>query len=308
MVTKSPVSPATHALATHTGKEQRHIPWWMRPSNVIIIAFLWVATIYFLVPLYWLMVSSTKNTGDLFSTYGLWFAQALSLGPNLYHLFTYDDAMFGRWLINTFFYALVSAGFGLLFSTMMGYALAKYHFRGRNVIFGIILGSVLVPPTALALPLYLLLQAVGLTNTYWAVLLPSIANPFGVYLARIYAQAAVPDEVIDAARVDGAREWTIFRVMALPAMGPALVTIFLFQFVAVWNNFFLPLVMLSSQQLYPVTLGLFQWQSSASYGGAPPFLYSNIVTGSLISIIPLVISFVLLQRYWRGGFALGAVK
>lgn len=305
MITKAPASPATHALATRT--EQRHIPWWMRPSNVIIIAFLWVATIYFLVPLYWLVISSTKDTGDLFSSAGLWFAQ-FNLGSNLSHLFTYDDAMFGRWLINTFFYALVSAGFGLLFSAMMGYALAKYRFRGRNVIFGIILGSVLVPGTALALPLYLLMQAVGMTNTYWAVLLPSIANPFGVYLARIYAQAAVPDEIIDAARVDGAREWTIFRALALPAMGPALVTIFLFQFVAVWNNFFLPLVMLSSQQLYPVTLGLFQWSSSASYGGAPPFLYSNIVIGSLISIIPLVISFVLLQRYWRGGFALGAVK
>ena len=308
MTTKVSTSPVPDASATSASKGQRHIPWWMRPSNVIIVAFLWVATIYFLVPLYWLVVSSTKDTGDLFSTYGLWFAQAFNLGSNLSHLFSYDNAIFGRWLINTFIYALVSAGFGLLFSAMMGYALAKYNFRGRNVIFGVILGSVLVPTTALALPLYLLLQAVGLTNTYWAILLPSVANPFGVYLARIYAQAAVPDEILDAARVDGAREWTIFRVLAIPAMGPALVTIFLFQFVAIWNNFFLPLVMLSSQQLYPVTLGLFQWQSSASYGGAPPFLYSNIVTGSLISIIPLVISFVLLQRYWRGGFALGAVK
>lgn len=305
MVTKVSDPPAPNALAT--SNKQQYIPWWMRPGNVIIIAFLWAAMIYFLVPLYWLVISSTKNQGDLFSTAGLWFAQ-FNLGSNLFHLFTYDDAMFGRWLLNTFIYALVSACFGLLFSAMMGYALAKYRFRGRNVIFGVILGSVLVPGTALALPLYLLMQSAGLTNTYWAVLLPSIANPFGVYLARIYAQAAIPDEIIDAARVDGARELTIFRKLALPAMGPALVTIFLFQFVGVWNNFFLPLVMLSSQQLYPVTLGLFQWSSSASYGGAPPFLYSNIVIGSLVSIIPLIISFVLLQRYWRGGFNLGAVK
>lgn len=305
MATKVSASPTPNALATRN--KQRDIPWWMRPSNVIIIAFLWVATIYFLVPLYWLVVSSTKSQGDLFSTAGLWFAQ-FNLSANLSHLFTYDNGIFGLWMLNTFIYALVSAGLGLLFSAMMGYALAKYHFCGKNVIFGVILGSVLVPGTALALPLYLLMNSVHLTNTYWAVILPSIANPFGVYLARIYAQASIPDEIIDAARVDGAREVTIFRKLAIPAMGPALVTIFLFQFVGIWNNFFLPLVMLSGQQLYPVTLGLFQWESSASYGGAPPFLYSNIVIGSLISIIPLVISFVLLQRYWRGGFNLGAVK
>lgn len=138
---------------------------------------------------------------------------------------------------------------------MAGYALAKYSFPGRELIFNVVLGGVLVPATALALPLFLLFAYVNLTNTYWSVLLPSIVSPFGVYLSRVFASASVPNELIEAARLDGAGEFRIFWQIARHLMAPALVTIFLFQFVVIWNNFFLPLIMLQNQKLYPSRWG-----------------------------------------------------
>lgn len=281
---------------------------WATPGTVIAMTVLFLVAVYFLIPVFWVIVSSTKSTGTLFSSFGLWFAHEFVLGDNLGHLFTYDGAVFPLWLGNTFLYAGVSAIVGTFLSAMGGYALAKYAFPGRGLVFGVILGAVIVPTTVLALPLYLLMHTFSLTNTYWAVLLPSIANPFGVYLTRIYVASSLPDDLIDAGRIDGAGEFLIFLRIGLPSMLPALVTVFLFQFVAVWNNFFLPLIMLSNRSLYPVTLGLFTWNSNASYAGAPPFLYSIVVTGALVSIIPLVIGFAFLQRFWQGGFAVGGVK
>jgi multiple sugar transport system permease protein len=137
-----------------------------------------------------------------------------------------------------------------------------------------------------------------------SVLLPSMVSPFGVYLARVYATASIPDELLEAGRIDGASEGRIFRTVALRIMSPALVTMFLFQFVATWNNFFLPLVMPSNTRLYPVTLGLYTWNNE--YGQAP-LLVSYVVIGSLISVIPLVIAFLSLQRFWRSGLATGSI-
>ena len=270
------------------------------------MAFLFVATIYFLLPLYWLIVSSTKSTSDLLGTFGLWFSGHLNLGANLQQLFTYQDHIYLRWIANTILYAVVSAVIGTLFSAMAGYALAKYSFRGRTLIFSIVLGAVLVPVTALVLPLYLLMSTWGLTNTYWSVLLPSMVSPFGVYLGRIYAAAAVPDDLLDAARVDGSGEFRTFATVAMRIMSPALVTIFLFQFVAVWNNFFLPLVMLSDQSLYPITLGLQTWNTTS--GANQQLLYNLVVTGALVSVLPLISGFLLLQRYWRSGLTVGGIK
>lgn len=275
-------------------------------QNVVAMAFLFVATIYFLLPLYWMIVSSTKSTSDLLSTFGLWFTNHMNLGQNLQQLFSYQDHIYLRWIANTIVYAVVSAVIGTFLSAMAGYALAKYVFRGRNLIFSIVLGAVLVPVTALVLPLYLLMSKWGLTNTYWSILLPSIVSPFGVYLSRIYAAASVPDDLLDAARVDGSGEFRTFATVAMRIMSPALVTIFLFQFVAVWNNFFLPLVMLSDQSLYPITLGLQTWNTTS--GASQQLLYNLVVTGALVSVIPLIIGFLLLQRYWRSGLTAGGIK
>jgi len=137
------------------------------------------------------------------------------------------------------------------------------------------------------------------------VLLPTILSPYGVYLARIYAMSAVPDEIIESARVDGCPEGRLFARIALPMMTPALITIFLFQFVAVWNNFLLPFIMLSDENKFPITVGLY---TLLNRGSSAPALYSLVVTGSLLSIIPLTVLFLGLQRYWRTDLVSGAVK
>jgi multiple sugar transport system permease protein len=294
-----------NATAAKAALAQR--PSRFRASNVFIMGFLFVVSIYFLLPVYWMVISSTKTSGDLFGSNGLWFASNFNLFNNLSNVFTYNGGAYGLWLLNSFIYSGVSATFGTLFSAMAGYALAKFVFRGRNLIFSIILGAILVPAPALVLPLYLLMSGLNLTNTYWAIILPSIVSPFGVYLSRIYAQGSVPDALLDAARVDGASEFRTFWSVVLRIMSPALVTVFLFQFVAVWTNFFLQYVMVSDPSLYPVTVGLQTWNTAYTSGGAQQYVYSLIVTGSLLSVLPLAIGFLLLQRYWRNGLTLGSV-
>ena len=135
--------------------------------------------------------------------------------------------------------------------------------------------------------------------------LPSIVSPFGVYLARIYASSSVPDELIEAARLDGSGEVRTFFTVSTRLMAPALVTIFLFQFVSIWNNFFLPLIMLRSQELFPITYGLYTWNTQLNQ---IPELRTYVLVGSFLSIVPLIVAFLLLQRFWRGGLGTGSVK
>ncbi|MEU6196408.1 carbohydrate ABC transporter permease [Streptomyces sp. NPDC047061] len=260
--------------------------------------------VYFLLPVYFLVVASTKPQGDLAATNGLVFSH-FNLFENLHTLFTRSDGIFGRWALNTVLYAVLGAAVGTLISALCGYALAKFAFRGREFLFSVILGGVLVPTTALALPLFLLFSATGLVNTYLAVFLPSIVSPFGVYLARIFANASVPQELIESARLDGAGEFRIFFSVGFRLMTPALVTIFLFQFVAIWNNFFLPMVMLQKESLFPITLGLYEWNGQTARA---PLLQQSIITGSLVSILPVIVVFILLQRFWRTGLAAGSLK
>jgi multiple sugar transport system permease protein len=273
------------------------------PRNIAAYVLLFALTVYFLTPLYWLAVSATKDNTDLFASFGLWFAH-FNLWQNLVATFTYANGEYSRWLLNTVLYAGVGGFFGMLISVMGGYALTKYAFPGRNLIFGLVLGAVLVPQTTLALPLYMVMSRISLTNTYWAVLLPSLLSPVGVLLARVYATDAVPNDLIDAARVDGAGDFRIFSRIALPLLVPGMVTIFLFQFVAIWNNFFLPLVVLSDPRYFPINLGLATWNfDPASHES----LFRLIVTGSFLAVLPLIALFLFLQRYWRAGLAFGSV-
>ena len=285
--------PSVDELATPEHAQRR--PRRFNLSSLGAMTFLVVCAIYFLLPYFWLIVSATKTGRDLVTTFGLWFAPHFNLFANLQFLFTYDHSIFVRWLLNTLIYAGIGSVVGTVLASMAGYALAKYSFAGRNIVFTLVLGSVLVPSMALALPLFLMMSKVALTNTYWAVLLPSLVSPFGVYLSRIYAAASVPDELLEAARLDGAGEFRIFATIATPLMMPAQVTVLLFQFVAIWNNYFLPLIMLSNEKLFPITVGL----------EVDRFL---AIPGSLVSAIPLLIGCVFLQRYWRAGLGAGSVK
>ncbi|WP_374205455.1 carbohydrate ABC transporter permease [Microbacterium sp. C5A9] len=272
-----------------------------RTAAMLIMA---VFTVYFLLPLWWLLVASSKETGDILTTAPLWFAD-FHLLDNIAELFTYRDGIYLRWLLNSVLYAALGGAIATLLAAMAGYALAKYRFPGRDLMFDIVLGGVLVPATALALPLFLIFSQAQLTNTFWSVFLPSIVSPFGVYLARIFASSSVPDELLEASRLDGAGEIRTFFTVSIRLMTPALVTMFLFQFVAIWNNFFLPMIMLRSEELFPVVFGLYNWNNQLNQ---LPELRGLVLIGALLSVIPLIVTFLLLQRFWRNGLGAGALK
>ena len=280
-----------------------------RRSTPLTIAML-AALAYFLLPLFWLLIASTKSTQDLFNTFGLWFSHAPQLWTNIRATLTQDDGVFLRWMLNTVVYAVASAVGAALLAAAAGYGFAKYRFRGHGAGFNLVLGAIMVPTTALAIPTYLLFAKVGLVDTPWAVILPSLISPFGLYLMRIYAQDAVPDSILEAARIDGAGELRIFVRIALRLLAPGLVTVVLFTLVSTWNNYFLPLIMLNNPRLYPVTVGLSSWAAQAQNGGAGASsnMLALVTTGSLLSIVPLVVAFLLLQRYWQSGLATGGVK
>ncbi|GIE27048.1 ABC transporter permease [Actinoplanes italicus] len=263
--------------------------------------------IYFLLPFWWLLVAATKNNDGLFQSSSLWFSD-FQLIDNLKLLFAQNDGVYLTWLRNSAFYAVVSGVGATVISALAGYAFAKLRFPGRNALFALLLGLIMVPATALVLPTYLLMSQANMVDTIWAVILPSLLNPFGVYLLRVYVHDSIPDEMLEAARIDGAGEFRVFRSVALPAMRPALVTVLLFSMVASWNNFFLPLVMLSDDQLYPLTVGLRAWYMSAIMGNGGAATFNVIVTGALVAIVPLIAAFLMLQRYWRGGLTIGSVK
>ncbi|MBA2950850.1 carbohydrate ABC transporter permease [Streptomyces himalayensis] len=300
-----PAVPNTHAPLPQARRAPRRTsdrhPW---SSRVIVNGLLAAVALYTLMPLSWLLVNATKSNGDLFGRPGFLFGE-FHLFTNIAELFAHQDGIFGRWLANTLLYSVVGALASTLVSLLAGYAFATYDFAGKEKVYGLVLLGILVPHTVISLPMYLLASQVGLVNSYWAVLIPGLVNPFGVYLARVFAEGYVPGETLEAARMDGAGELRTFRSVALPMMAPAFVTLFLFSFTASWNNFFLPLVMLNDSSLYPVALGLFSWNAVLPQ---QPQLYAFVITGSLVSVLPLVVAFLVLQRHWRSGLTAGAVK
>jgi multiple sugar transport system permease protein len=308
MTTTSVDAPAG-ALTTSPGNGRR--PLTASGRHFLLYLFLGVVVVYFFIPIWWLFVASTKDAAGLFSgsSGALWFDETFALLPNLRNLFTQNDGIYLRWVANSLFYAVVAGVGSTVLAVLAGYGFAKFRFRGRRLMLSVLLGSVMVPLTALVIPTFVLFSNLNLTDTVWAVILPSLLNPFGVYLMQVYTAEAVPDELLDAARVDGAGEIKTFFGVALPLLRPAFITVLLLSIVGVWNNYFLPLAMLANTKLFPITVGLGLWQGQASgnnTGGAN--LWGIIIIGALVSIIPLIIAFLALQKYWQGGLSLGALK
>lgn len=261
---------------------------------------------YFMLPLYWLVVSMTKDNGQLFDSFGLLPSFPVHFFENLRAAFTYQNGIVSTWLWNSALYSSVVALGSTLLCAMGGYAFAKHDFPFKRFLYLAILGGVLMPFSALVLPIFLLVNRFGLNDTHLGFILPALVNPFGVYLMTIFWTQGFPNELMDAAYLDGANEWQVFLRIGLPLVRNGLVTVGLFAFVETWNNFFLPLVVLSKTQLFPTTVGLEVWNSTAALG--EKFSYTTIITATFISFVPLLIVFVLLQRYWREGLTLGALK
>ena len=278
------------------------------PNTRLAHTIMAVGVLYFAVPLIWIVFAATKSQPDLLSTPALWFGHGFDLFANLRQLFREDDGVYGRWLLNTALYSGASAVGATALSALAGYGLARFEFPGKRIIESGLLGMIMVPATALVLPTYLLLSRLQLVNTIWAVILPSLLSPFGTYLVRVFVSESVPQELLDAARIDRAGEFRIFWRVVLPMMRPAIVTVFLFTLVATWNNYFLPLVMLSDARLYPLTVGLTTWFNTAQQEAGTRVLFNLITTGALLAIVPLVLAFLLLQRFWQSGVSSGSLK
>jgi len=278
-----------------------------RPSRgrLLPTAILVLGALYCVGPVLWVAVASTKGPAELFTTFSFWPSFEGGFWYNLTHLLRYQDGIYLRWALNSLLYAGVGALLSVGVSSLAGYALAKYRFPGRNVLFYVILAGVLVPQITLAVPQYLLISELGLVNSYWSVLLPSIISPYGIYLARIYASAVVSDELLEAGRIDGAGEYRLAWSVGLPPMLPGMVTLLLLQFVAIWNNFLLPYIMISDGHRFPMTVGLFTMLNVSS---SQPVLYSLVVMGVFLSVLPLIALFLFLQRFWRIDMISGGLK
>ncbi|MEW1777033.1 carbohydrate ABC transporter permease [Streptomyces sp. NPDC086777] len=295
------VRKATPAAGTTPGTAQG--PPLRRRIALIPTLTLALGAIYTLLPVAWVVIASTKSGSELFSTFT--FLPGSGFAQNLKDLNAYRDGIYWSWMGNSALYAGLGALLSTAVSAFSGYALATYRFRGRETIFNVLLAGVLMPPVILAIPQYLLLAKANLTDSYLSVLLPQVLSPYGVYLSRIYAAAAVPSDVVEAGRMDGAGEWRIFTRIALPMMIPGMVTVFLFQFVAVWNNFLLPYIMLSDDERFPLTLGLY---TLLEQGANTPALYTLVITGAFLAVLPLIALFLVIQRFWSLDLLSGAVK
>jgi multiple sugar transport system permease protein len=275
--------------------------------SVLLTVLTAVVGIYALIPLAWLVINASKTQSDLFDSFGLWFSGDFALFSNIADTLTYDDGIFLRWLGNTLLYVVVGAGGATALAVLGGYGLAKFQFPGKRGVFAIVIGAVAVPGTALAVPTFLMFSRMGLTNTPWSVIIPSLISPFGLYLMWTFAAEAIPTELLEAARMDGAGELRTFGRICLPLLGPGIVTVLLFTMVATWNNYFLPLIMLKNPDWYPLTLGLNAWNAQAATAGGQA-IFNLVLTGALLTIVPLIAAFLLLQRFWQSGLSAGSVK
>ncbi|KQP57407.1 carbohydrate ABC transporter permease [Agreia sp. Leaf283] len=275
--------------------------------SILLTIVMSVMVVYALFPLFWLFVSSTKTQSELLSSFGLWFSGDFSLFDNIAQTLSYGNGEFVRWFGNTLLYVVVGAGGATLLAALGGYGLAKFNFPGKKGVFAVVLGAVAIPGTALAVPTFLMFSQLGLTNTPWSIILPSLISPFGLYLIWTYALDAVPTEVLEAARMDGAGEMRTFFTISLRLLTPGIVTVLLFTVVATWNNYFLPLIMLSEPTWYPLTVGLNQWNAQSQTVGGDA-IYNLVVTGSLLTIVPIIVAFLFLQKYWQSGLSAGSVK
>jgi multiple sugar transport system permease protein len=263
--------------------------------------------IFIIAPLLWLIINATKTQANVYSSSGFWFAGPFELFHNLKSLTenVSDAGVYLTWLRNTLLYAIVGAAGATLLSALAGYGFARFKFGGAKALFYVVMATLLVPITALALPLFLVYAKVGLINSVWGMILPSMVSPVGVYLMRNYIDAYVPKGLIEAARIDGAGELRIFVRFVIPLTLPGLLTVLLLSVVAIWNNYFLPLIIFSRNSLYPLTVGLYSL-SKAAEAGTKAQLVPVLITGGLVTMLPLIVLFLVLERYFRGGALQGS--
>ena len=293
----APVRPAA-PVVTQSRPEPQPAPG-RRPSSLWVYIALIIGLLFLIGPFLWMIASSVKTSAELHHVPPTWFPHTFTL-DNYTTIFT--KLNFPQYFINSVIVAAVVVSSNLLFCSMIGYALAKLRFGGKNVVFLLVLATIMVPQTVYLVPLFVLMSDLGLVNSYLGLILPFAAQAFGVFLMRQFIQG-IPDELLEAARMDGAGEFTVFWRVVLPLLGAPLATLGILTFLGSWNNFLWPLIIATSDQMYtlPVAVGVFSiGQNAIDYG--------LLMAGSLVLIAPVLIVFLLLQRFVQQGIATTGLK
>jgi lactose/L-arabinose transport system permease protein len=267
-------------------------------AKLLTYAFLGIFTLVSLFPFYLMFVSSTLETGEILSASPRMFFGS-NLAANWAHLG--EKINTGRVLFNSLLIAGVYTGLTLFLDSLAGYALAKFRFRGRGVMFGVIILTLMIPNQVLLVPLFTMMNKLGWQNTYWAVILPSLANAFGIFLMR-QNMLNFPDAVIESARIDGCGELRIFLRIVLPSMKPALGALGIYNFISQWGNFMWPLIILGTKDMYTFPVAL------ASLSGLQRTDYGMVMLGSTLATIPIMVMFLVFQKQFVSGVMGGSVK
>jgi multiple sugar transport system permease protein len=251
------------------------------------------------IPFVWMLLSSVKPEGEVRAVPPTWWPETVTT-ENYRQLFTQLD--FATYFTNSAIVAVATAAGNMVFCSMLGYALAKLEFPGKKLVFGVVLVTLMVPGVVTFVPLFVLTTNIGLTNTLPGMILPFLAGPFGVFLMRQFI-LSLPDELIQAARVDGAGELRIFFSVILPLCGPALATLGVLTFLTSWNNFLWPLVVATEEEKFtlPVALALYAVGQNATK-------YGLLLAGSVVVVLPVLVVFLVLQRRIMQGIAMTGIK
>jgi multiple sugar transport system permease protein len=283
-------------------------------TGLIRVGLLVVCALFFGVPLVWLALAPSKLNNEITNLPPLAFGVFDNYGRALGNLLSYNHGQILTWVGNSVWYTVASVVLGQAIAIPAGYALATARFRGRRLILWVTLIALIVPTSALVLPLFLELNVVGLVGSPWSVILPEAFFPFGVYLAYVFYATALPKDLLAAGRTDGASEWQLFRYVCLPLSGTLIGLLTFLSFVANWNNYFLPYVMLSDDKSYTLAVGL-----QALVVGTPMVAPNNAGTDTLLKrpegaligllmVLPLALVFVAAQRYVVRGALTGSIK
>lgn len=305
-----------------TATSPRVVPAALAPARwlgrVLAIAVLAFFSIFFVIPMAWLLLAPTKSTGQLDGLHGevpFSFGSFDQLAHNWNQLIGFEDGIIWTWLGNSVFYSVAALVITIIITIPAGYALAMTRFKLRRALLITTLMVMLIPNTALALPIFLELSAIHVFGSPLAVILPFSFFPFGVYLAYIYFSTTMSHDLLDAARIDGAGEFRVFTRIAMPLATPVIALVGFFSFVGNWNNYFLPFILLPGAQQIPVQVGLAQLLSSApefnpTNGASLALTVSlpELALATLISVGPVLIIFLFSQRFLVSGLTAGATK
>ena len=270
----------------------------VRVGTVLLYVALIAGALLSLFPILWMISASFMPTG-MANTFP---PRLLPDHPTIQH---YRDVFtrlsMSRYLVNSGIIAIVVTVLSLIVNSMAGYAFAKLRFRGRDGVFRAMSAGLVIPVQVAMLPLFLLMKSLHLINTYWGVIIPSMASIFGIFLIRQYA-ISIPDDLLDAARIDGAGELRIFATIVLPVIAPILATFAIFTFINTWNDFMWPLIVLSDESRYTLPVAL------ANLSGEHVQDTELMMAGSVVTVLPVVMAFLFLQRYYVAGVMAGSVK